>query len=218
MSAIRLARGFTGRDLTIEIRRLLPGHVDSLLVKAGSGMATLGIADTQGVPRAFADTAIALPFNGTSVDALEPGLSRALRRPHRLGDRRAAGGGEHGLRAARSRLLAGVARHRHAPRFSADSGRVMTGFRLARGGAQLCFFGIRPDCGHARQSDWRRTPPSAHMAGAPISWAESLRPVRCIRRAHCPATSRGFGQIGHTGGASARIRKSMLPGIHVRRA
>src|SRR5688572_10199670 len=47
MSAIRLARGFTGRDLTIKFEGCYHGHVDSLLVKAGFGMATLGIADTQ---------------------------------------------------------------------------------------------------------------------------------------------------------------------------
>src|SRR5712691_1891255 len=69
MSAIRLARGFTGRDLTVKFEGCYHGHVDSLLVKAGSGMATLGIADTQGVPRAFCDTTIALPFN--SADAVE---------------------------------------------------------------------------------------------------------------------------------------------------
>ena len=53
MSAIRLARGFTGRDLTVKFEGCYHGHVDSLLVKAGSGMATLGIADTQGVPKRF---------------------------------------------------------------------------------------------------------------------------------------------------------------------
>src|SRR5438045_8342361 len=63
MSALRVARGFTGRDLCIKFEGCYHGHVDSLLVKAGSGMATLGIADTQGVPKAFADTTIALPHN-----------------------------------------------------------------------------------------------------------------------------------------------------------
>ncbi len=69
MSALRLARGFTGRDLTIKFEGCYHGHVDSLLVKAGSGMATLGIADTAGVPEAFAATTIALPFN--SIPAVE---------------------------------------------------------------------------------------------------------------------------------------------------
>ena len=50
------------------------GHVDSLLVKAGSGMATLGIADTQGVPKAFAETTIALPYN--SLRGAGGGVSR----------------------------------------------------------------------------------------------------------------------------------------------
>src|SRR5204863_99570 len=69
MSALRLARGFTGRDLTIKFEGCYHGHVDSLLVKAGSGMATLGIADTAGVPAEFAATTIALPFN--SIAAVE---------------------------------------------------------------------------------------------------------------------------------------------------
>src|SRR5437764_1845696 len=69
MSAIRVARGFTGRDLIVKFEGCYHGHVDSLLVKAGSGLATLGIADTQGVPKAFADTTIALPYN--SIPALE---------------------------------------------------------------------------------------------------------------------------------------------------
>ena len=64
-----MARGFTGRDLIVKFEGCYHGHVDSLLVKAGSGLATLGIADTQGVPKAFCDTTIALPFN--SPEAVE---------------------------------------------------------------------------------------------------------------------------------------------------
>ena len=67
MSAIRVARGFTGRDLVVKFEGCYHGHVDSLLVKAGSGMATLGIADTQGVPKAFADTTIPLPYNSPAA-------------------------------------------------------------------------------------------------------------------------------------------------------
>jgi glutamate-1-semialdehyde 2,1-aminomutase len=69
MSAIRLARGFTGRDLIVKFDGCYHGHVDSLLVQAGSGMATLGIADTRGVPQSFCDTTLSLPFN--SADAVE---------------------------------------------------------------------------------------------------------------------------------------------------
>ena len=63
MSALRVARGFTGRDLAVKFIGNYHGHVDSLLVKAGSGLATLGISDSGGVPANFAKTTIALPFN-----------------------------------------------------------------------------------------------------------------------------------------------------------
>src|SRR6201993_4126553 len=69
MSALRVARGFTGRDLTVKFEGCYHGHVDSLLVKAGSGMATLGIGDTAGVPKGFAETTLALPYN--SISAVE---------------------------------------------------------------------------------------------------------------------------------------------------
>src|ERR1700679_4255312 len=67
MSALRLARGFTGRDLTIKFEGCYHGHVDSLLVKAGSGVATLGLPDSPGVPKGFSDTTITLPFNNTEA-------------------------------------------------------------------------------------------------------------------------------------------------------
>jgi glutamate-1-semialdehyde 2,1-aminomutase len=69
MSALRLARGFTGRDLTIKFEGCYHGHVDSLLVKAGSGVATLGLPDSPGVPKGFSDTTIAVPFNNTDAVA-----------------------------------------------------------------------------------------------------------------------------------------------------
>jgi glutamate-1-semialdehyde 2,1-aminomutase len=140
MSAIRLARGFTGRDLTVKFEGCYHGHVDSLLVKAGSGMATLGIADTQGVPAAFCDTTIALPFN--SVDAVEQAF-----RSH--GDRIAS--------VIVEPVVGNMGCVPPAPGFlqalreiTARRGallifdEVMTGFRLARGGAQE-LYGIRPD-------------------------------------------------------------------------
>ena len=69
MSAIRVARGFTGRDLTLKFEGCYHGHVDSLLVKAGSGMATLGIADSAGVPRSFAATTIVVCCVSRTVHA-----------------------------------------------------------------------------------------------------------------------------------------------------
>jgi len=63
MTAIRLARGFTGREKIIKFTGCYHGHADSLLVKAGSGVATLGIPGSPGVPRSLAELTITLPYN-----------------------------------------------------------------------------------------------------------------------------------------------------------
>lgn len=68
MSAIRLARGYTGRDSIIKFEGCYHGHSDSLLVKAGSGALTLGVPSSPGVPAAFAKHTITLPFN--DIDAV----------------------------------------------------------------------------------------------------------------------------------------------------
>jgi glutamate-1-semialdehyde 2,1-aminomutase len=140
MSALRLARGFTGRDLTIKFEGCYHGHVDSLLVKAGSGMATLGIADTAGVPAGFAATTIALPYN--SIAAVEKAFGER-------GDQIACVIVEPvvgnmgcvppvpGFLEALRDLTA-----RHGALLIFDE--VMTGFRVAPGGAQQLFH-IKPD-------------------------------------------------------------------------
>src|SRR6202046_1350409 len=69
MSALRVARGFTNRDLTVKFEGCYHGHVDSLLVKAGSGVATLGLPDSPGVPKGFRDSTLTVPFN--NIDAVE---------------------------------------------------------------------------------------------------------------------------------------------------
>ena len=78
MSALRVARGFTGRDITIKFEGCYHGHVDSLLVKAGSGVATLGLPDSPGVPKGFSDTTITLPFNNS--EAVEQAFEKSRRR------------------------------------------------------------------------------------------------------------------------------------------
>src|SRR5437870_6702776 len=140
MSAIRLARAFTSRDVTVKFEGCYHGHVDSLLVKAGSGMATLGIADTQGVPATFCDTTIALPFN--SVDALEQAfrahgarIASVIVEPV-VGNMGCVPPAPGFLQALRE-LTA-----KHDALLIFDE--VMTGFRVARGGAQE-LYGIRPD-------------------------------------------------------------------------
>ena len=75
MSAIRLARGFTGRDKVVKFAGCYHGHVDSLLVKAGSGALTLGNPDSAGVPASFAAETIVLPYN--DLNAVREAFSSA---------------------------------------------------------------------------------------------------------------------------------------------
>ncbi len=140
MSALRVARGFTGRDLVVKFEGCYHGHVDSLLVKAGSGMATLGIADTAGVPKAFAETTIALPYNST--EALEQAFAEyggkiaAVIVEPVVGNMGCVPPAPGFLEALR-RLCTW-----HGSVLIFDE--VMTGFRVALGGAQERF-NLRPD-------------------------------------------------------------------------
>jgi len=74
MSAIRLARGYTGREKILKFEGCYHGHADSLLVKAGSGIATLGIPGSPGVPACLAELTITLPFN--SIEAFRTAMDR----------------------------------------------------------------------------------------------------------------------------------------------
>lgn len=74
MSAIRLARGYTGRDKIVKFEGCYHGHSDALLVKAGSGLVTFGETSSAGVPKAFADETLVLPLNDTR--ALEEAFSQ----------------------------------------------------------------------------------------------------------------------------------------------
>jgi glutamate-1-semialdehyde 2,1-aminomutase len=71
MSAIRLARAFTERDVILKFDGCYHGHADSFLVRAGSGVATLGLANSPGVPQALASLTVVAPFNDLeAVEAL----------------------------------------------------------------------------------------------------------------------------------------------------
>jgi glutamate-1-semialdehyde 2,1-aminomutase len=140
MSAIRVARGFTGRDLIVKFEGCYHGHVDSLLVKAGSGVATLGLPDSPGVPKSFSDTTLALPFNST--DALEQAfrtngdqIAAVIVEPV-VGNMGCVAPAPEFFKALRFLTV------RHGALLIFDE--VMTGFRLAYGGAQQ-LYGIRPD-------------------------------------------------------------------------
>jgi glutamate-1-semialdehyde 2,1-aminomutase len=140
MSAIRLARGFTGRDIVIKFAGCYHGHADSLLVKAGSGLLTLGIPNSPGVPADVAKYTLNLPFN--DLDAVLQAFAR-------YGDSIACVivepvAGNMGCippRAGFHELLRELT-ELHGALLIFDE--VMTGFRVARGGAQA-LYGIRPD-------------------------------------------------------------------------
>lgn len=74
MSAIRLARGYTGKNKIIKFEGCYHGHVDSLLVKAGSGLATFGVSTSAGIPAAFAKETLVLPLN--DIKAVEKTLKK----------------------------------------------------------------------------------------------------------------------------------------------
>jgi glutamate-1-semialdehyde 2,1-aminomutase len=74
MTAIRLARGYTGRDMIVKFDGCYHGHADSLLIKAGSGVTTLGIPGSPGIPEALAKLTLSLPYNDTA--ALEKAVER----------------------------------------------------------------------------------------------------------------------------------------------
>jgi glutamate-1-semialdehyde 2,1-aminomutase len=140
MSAIRLARGATGRDLVIKFEGCYHGHADSLLVKAGSGGATFGVPDSLGVPEALARMTLTTPFN--DLGAVERLMS-------------ARGGevaviivepvaGNMGVVPPAPGFLEGLRQlcDRHGALLLFDE--VITGFRLGYGGAQARY-GVRPD-------------------------------------------------------------------------
>jgi len=140
MAAIRVARGFTGRDLTVKFEGCYHGHVDSLLVKAGSGVATLGLPDTQGVPKAFCDTTIALPFN--SVDAVDAAFAAHKGRIASVIVEPVVG--NMGCVPPRPGFLQALREITARDGALLIFDEVMTGFRVAFGGAQQ-LYGIRPD-------------------------------------------------------------------------
>jgi glutamate-1-semialdehyde 2,1-aminomutase len=140
MSAIRLARGFTKRDKIVKFDGCYHGHVDSLLVKAGSGALTFGYPDSAGVPAAFTQHTIVLPFNDTG----------AVKAAFAANKNEIAGiiiepvPGNAGVYLPRPGYLEFLREITKANGALLIFDEVMTGFRLAPGGAQERF-GIKPD-------------------------------------------------------------------------
>ena len=140
MSAIRLARGFTGRDKIIKFDGCYHGHADSLLVKAGSGALTFGNPDSAGVPAAFTEHTIVVPYN-------EP---EAVKAAFAANEGQVAGiivepvPGNAGLYLPRPGYLEFLREVTTANGTLLIFDEVMTGFRVAKGGAQERF-GVTPD-------------------------------------------------------------------------
>jgi glutamate-1-semialdehyde 2,1-aminomutase len=140
MSCLRLARGFTGRDKIIKFDGCYHGHVDALLVQAGSGVLTHGRADSAGVPADFAALTISLPFN--DIEAVRSAfrenaktIAAVILEPIPANA---------GLYFPRENFLEALRQECAQNGALLIFDEVMTGFRVARGGAQE-LFGIQPD-------------------------------------------------------------------------
>jgi glutamate-1-semialdehyde 2,1-aminomutase len=140
MSAIRIARGFTGRDKVIKFEGCYHGHADGLLVKAGSGAMTFGVPDSPGVPRDYAKNTITLPFN--NLKAVEKVLKRDAKNIACVILEPVVG--NIGCVLPRPGFLEGIRQLTKKYDVILIFDEVMTGFRLSYGGAQQ-FYGIDPD-------------------------------------------------------------------------
>ena len=140
MSAIRLARAFTRRDRILRFAGCYHGHVDSLLAEAGSGVATLGIPSSPGVPTGVTADTIVAPYNDTvaaasAVERYGEGLAAVLVEPV---------AGNMGVVPPEPGFLEALRSLCDASGALLVFDEVITGFRVARGGAQERF-GVRPD-------------------------------------------------------------------------
>jgi glutamate-1-semialdehyde 2,1-aminomutase len=140
MSAIRLARAYTKRKYIVKFEGCYHGHADALLVKAGSGVATLGIPGSAGVPEEFIQFTLALPFNNLSVvehafQKYKHQIASVIVEPIV---------GNMGCVPAADDYLVGLRMLTERERSVLIFDEVMTGFRVAYGGAQE-MYNIRPD-------------------------------------------------------------------------
>ena len=140
MSALRVARGFTGRAKLMKFEGCYHGHADSLLVKAGSGGATFGVPDSLGVPAELARLTLSVPYN--DLDAVRAVLAAEGRDVAAVIVEPVAG--NMGVVAPAPGFLAGLREltQRHGALLVFDE--VITGFRVAYGGAQARY-GVTPD-------------------------------------------------------------------------
>ena len=140
MSCIRLARGYTGRNKIIKFTGCYHGHVDSLLIKAGSGVSTFGLPDSPGIPEELARHTISVPFNDINAflevfESIKNELATVIVEPI-AGNMGFIPGDKDFLETLRTKT------HENGSILIFDE--VMTGFRVSLGGAQE-LYGITPD-------------------------------------------------------------------------
>ena len=198
MSAIRLARGYTGRDTIIKFEGCYHGHSDSLLVKAGSGALTLGVPSSPGVPAAFAQHTLTLAYN--DLGEVEETLAK-------VGDQIACiivepVAGNMNCVPPAPGFLEGLRRLCDQYGVVLIFDEVMTGFRVALGGAQA-HYGIRPDlttfgkivgggmpvgCFGGKSEIMEKIAPlgpvyqAGTLSGNPLAMAAGLTTLQLIRR------------------------------------
>ncbi len=198
MSAIRLARGFTGRDSIIKFEGCYHGHSDSLLVKAGSGALTQGVPSSAGVPAAFAKHTLTLPFN--DIAAVEQMLSEVGKDVACIIVEPVAG--NMNCVPPAPGFLEGLREQcdKHGVVLIFDE--VMTGFRVALGGAQA-HYGVTPDlstfgkiigggmpvgCFGGKREIMQQIAPlgpvyqAGTLSGNPLAMAAGLTTLNLIRR------------------------------------
>ncbi len=140
MSAIRVARGFTGRDKTIKFEGCYHGHADGLLVRAGSGATTFGVPDSPGVPKSYAQETITLPFN--DVEALKNVINEEWKSIACVIIEPVVG--NIGCVLPMPGFLETLRELTKKNGIILIFDEVMTGFRVSFGGAQA-YYGIKPD-------------------------------------------------------------------------
>jgi glutamate-1-semialdehyde 2,1-aminomutase len=197
MSAVRLARGFTGREMVLKFEGCYHGHGDSFLVKAGSGVATLGLPNSPGVPAELSKLTLTAPFNDLA----------AVEETFRAHAGRIAAVilepvvGNSGFIAPDDGFLAALRRITESDGALLVFDEVMTGFRVAPGGAQERW-GVTPDLttlgkviggglpvgaygGRADVMDWVAPVGPVYQAGTlsgnPLAMAAGLAQLRVLR-------------------------------------